>query len=163
MKRTLKLLLMAVILCGCIGCDQVTKDFAKRTLQNTAPISLWHDTVRLHYTENAGAFLSAGAFLPDVARFWILLVFPACLLGGLLMFGVLSPGLNSGMTVSLSLFIGGGLGNLLDRWLQHGYVSDFLNIGVATLRTGVFNLADVFILLGVAGFLVFYRKRDDIG
>ena len=41
-------------------------------------------------------------------------------------------------------------GNLVDRLTQHGHVTDFLNVGVAGLRTGIFNLADFVLLLGLA-------------
>jgi len=50
----------------------------------------------------------------------------------------------------LSLGAGGGLSNWLDRLLHGGAVTDFVSLGLGPLRTGVFNLADVFIVAGVA-------------
>jgi signal peptidase II len=44
----------------------------------------------------------------------------------------------------------GGIGNLIDRFCQHGEVTDFLNIGIGSLRTGIFNVADFALLMGVA-------------
>lgn len=52
--------------------------------------------------------------------------------------------------VGLSLQLGGALGNLSDR-LRLGYVVDFIHIGFLP----IFNLADIFIVLGVS-LLVFY-------
>jgi signal peptidase II len=52
-------------------------------------------------------------------------------------------------TLGLVLFVAGGASNLIDRILQ-GRVVDFLNVGVGTLRTGVFNVADVAIMAGAA-------------
>jgi signal peptidase II len=50
------------------------------------------------------------------------------------------------------LFIANGASNWIDRVLR-GSVVDFLNMGIGSLRTRVFNMADVAIMLG-AGLLV---------
>jgi signal peptidase II len=50
--------------------------------------------------------------------------------------------------VALSLVAGGGISNLIDRFLYDGRVTDFLNVGIGSLRTGIFNLADMAILAG---------------
>ena len=42
----------------------------------------------------------------------------------------------------------GGLSNLIDRLIYDGRVTDFLNVGIGSLRTGIFNLADMAILAG---------------
>ncbi|MHB9099271.1 MAG: signal peptidase II, partial [Syntrophales bacterium] len=52
-----------------------------------------------------------------------------------------------------------GIGNLIDRILNDGAVIDFMNIEVGGLRTGIFNIADVVIMLG-AGMLVFIVLRN---
>jgi len=54
----------------------------------------------------------------------------------------------SPLTLATGLLIGGALGNLLDR-LTMGYVLDFLDLGVGTLRFWTFNVADIGISLGV--------------
>ena len=48
--------------------------------------------------------------------------------------------------LGLVLFISGGASNWIDRVLR-GSVVDFLNMGIGPLRTGVFNMADVAIML----------------
>ncbi|CAM9923671.1 unnamed protein product, partial [Chrysoparadoxa australica] len=45
------------------------------------------------------------------------------------------------------LFLGGGIANLLDR-LVDGRVTDFIDVGVHSLRWPTFNLADMFIVMG---------------
>jgi signal peptidase II len=52
-------------------------------------------------------------------------------------------------TIALSLLAGGGIGNLIDRIANDGAVTDFVRIGIGPLRTGIFNLADVAIVVGV--------------
>jgi signal peptidase II len=56
-------------------------------------------------------------------------------------------------TVCLSLVLGGGVSNLIDRFFrQNGQVIDFMNMGIGSLRTGVFNVADVFIMFGIIAY-----------
>jgi signal peptidase II len=43
------------------------------------------------------------------------------------------------------LIAAGGIGNLVDR-IAYGEVRDFLNFGIGRLRTGIMNLADLYIL-----------------
>ena len=50
--------------------------------------------------------------------------------------------------VALSAIWAGGVSNVTDRLLC-GCVTDFLNLGVGSLRTGIFNVSDVGITLGV--------------
>jgi len=51
--------------------------------------------------------------------------------------------------VGVSLFVAGGASNLLDR-IVYGTVIDFIHVGVGPLRTGIFNVADMAIMLGAA-------------
>lgn len=146
-------LILLVLSCG-VGCDQATKEVARHALQGAEPISWCHHVVRLHYTENTGAFLGLGASLPDTARFWIFLIVPAVALMGMVIFGGMSSRMERKELLLLSCAIAGGLSNLIDRLVQEGRVSDFLNVGIGTLRTGIFNVADVLILFGVGGLLL---------
>ena len=55
--------------------------------------------------------------------------------------------------IALAMIIGGGIGNLIDRLMQ-GYVVDFIFIW----SYPAFNLADVYITLGVLLILAFYGR-----
>ena len=58
-----------------------------------------------------------------------------------------------------SLVIGGALGNAIDR-IMYGAVADFINVTCCGLRNPYsFNLADIFIFLGLLGILIF-RVED---
>ena len=58
-----------------------------------------------------------------------------------------------------SLVIGGALGNAIDR-IMYGAVADFINVTCCGLRNPYsFNLADIFIFLGLLGILI-YRVED---
>ncbi len=162
MKPFKKAIITVLILSSCVGCDQVTKAVARRTLASSPPISLMGAMIRLHYTENTGAFLGMGAALPEKARFWILIVFVSVMLLGMLAFVLTYPDMDTLSLIGAGLVIGGGLSNLLDRLFREGAVVDFMNIGVGNLRTGIFNLADLVIVLGVGVMLIwdmFFRKE----
>jgi signal peptidase II len=153
MTRFRRLLLVCVVLLPCVGCDRVAKVTAKHYLA-VSPISYLSGLLRLQYVENPGAFLSAGSSLSDVGRFWIFTIFTGLALAGLLLFVATARRLHSIQVVALSLIIGGGVGNLIDRIFNHGSVIDFLNLGVGSLRTGIFNAADVQILTGIGMLLL---------
>lgn len=57
-------LLIVLLLVGCVGCDQLTKDVAQQYLAYESPRSWFRDTVRLEYAENTGAFLSLCSGFP---------------------------------------------------------------------------------------------------
>lgn len=153
MPRSRRLLLLLVFLVSCIGCDQVTKTIAERTMADRPRISLLYDTVRLQHVENEGAFLGLGASLPEGPRFWLLTVLTGGVLLGLL--GVLvTRSLSRSQFLGMTLIAAGGIGNLIDRVLQDGRVTDFLNVGIGPLRTGIFNVADVAIMAGALALIL---------
>ncbi len=57
-----------------------------------------------------------------------------------------------------SLILGGAIGNITDR-IMNGAVVDFIDIGIGNLRWFTFNLADVFVSLGIMG-IIFYSFFD---
>ena len=155
-KRVFVILLVSL---SCIGCDQISKTIARQTLPQSGVIRLLGDTIRLEYTENLGAFLSFGASISEEVRFWVFLVLNGALLTGMLIYLILSKESKIGQTVALSFVLGGGLGNLIDRIFNDGRVIDFLNLGIGSLRTGIFNVADVAITTGVVLLLILSMRR----
>ncbi len=153
MAGRMRIVVIALTLLLCVGCDQATKSVAKEYLPRNHVLSFAHDTFRLHYTENAGAFLSFGSALPEKARMVLFTIGNGAILFGILGFLLFAPVLPKATTVFLALIAGGGLSNLVDRIAYGGSVVDFLNIGIGSLRTGIFNIADVAIMAGVVGFI----------
>ena len=147
-SRTLRLLAVGLILISTAGCDQVTKFVAKSFLRPDALISFAADTFRLQYAENSGAFLSLGSTLPEPWRHLIFTGLVGLFLAGLISYVLLSRELAMRQVIYLSLVCGGGLSNLVDRIVYDGQVVDFLNIGIGSLRTGIFNVADMAITAG---------------
>jgi signal peptidase II len=143
----IRLVLLAAI-AATIGCDRVTKHVAATTLSGAPSRSFLADTVRLEYVENPGAFLSLGAGWPLPARTALFSIG-----NGLLLFAVLVMMMRlrwRGPTLlGAALFVAGGTSNLLDR-IAYGKVIDFMNVGLGPVRTGIFNVADLAIMLGAA-------------
>ncbi len=137
-----------LLVAGTVGCDRVTKHIAAQKLAGLPMQSYFADTLRLGYAENVGGFLSVGANLPTPVR---TIIFTAAtgLLLVLLIAAAWRNGWDRWRTVALSLFIAGGASNWIDRFAT-GKVVDFLNVGIGGLRTGVFNVADMAIMAGVA-------------
>jgi signal peptidase II len=155
MPVRLRLVVLLLTLLITAGCDQVTKQIAREQLAPGDAVVLWEGAVRLHYSENHGAFLSAGADLGEAARFAIFTLGVAVILVALSLYLLTARGLSFWPTVAMAMVVGGGLGNLIDRVAREGAVVDFLNVGIGSVRTGIFNLADVFIVGGV-GFLLLW-------
>jgi len=61
-----------------------------------------------------------------------------------------SRDIRTSILMSLTLIFAGGIGNILDRLLFDRHVTDFMNIGLPILRSGIFNFADLWITAGVA-------------
>ena len=135
-----------------IGCDRVTKHIAAETLAGAPAQSFLADTLRLTYAENRGGFLSLGADMPAALRTAVFSVVTAVILLALAVWAWRHRS-RTWHTVAVALFIAGGASNWLDR-VRDGHVVDFLNLGIGWLRTGVFNVADVAIMLGAALFVI---------
>lgn len=143
----LRLALLAIIVTT-IGCDQVTKHVASRSLMGGPPRSYLGNAVRLEYAENTGAFLSLGSELPLWARTVLFSAGPAlALIAGFV--AMLRHRWRRPALLGLCLAFAGGFSNLVDR-VNHGRVVDFLNVGVGPVRTGIFNVADMAIIGGLA-------------
>ncbi|MGO9449688.1 MAG: signal peptidase II [Candidatus Binataceae bacterium] len=143
-----RLTLLIAIITSCVGCDQATKAVARGYLASAPPMSFFGDLFRLQYVENPGAFLSLGANLPEHLRAALMVVGGGI---GLFIFALVlvTRKMSAGRFAAFSLMVAGGAGNLLDRIFNHNQVVDFMNIGIGSVRTGIFNMADVALMLGV--------------
>ena len=61
---------------------------------------------------------------------------------------------------SLALLFSGGIGNIIDRILFDRHVTDFINLGFLNIRTGIFNVADMWVTAGAVGLLLFYQDKQ---
>ena len=152
--------LVLLILISVIVSDQITKVIARDFFKTSPPVSFLGGIVTLLHSENPGAFLSLGAAMGDGLRFWVFTVGVAIFLVGAVVYLLRSQSLDRGSMIALSLMIGGGIGNLIDR-VSHGSVTDFMHLGLGPVQTGVFNVADMAISGGTIFLLLSsFRKND---
>ena len=155
MKYFKRFLLIAVIIASCFILDQGTKLLAKKHLAGQPTQSFLFDTFRLSYAENPGAFLSLGADLSDTVSFWLFIVLPAVFLAVLIGYLIVAEKVYWIERITLAMIVGGGLANLYDRIFRHRNVIDFLNFGIGPVfRTGVLNIADMYVTFGFIFLLV---------
>lgn len=159
MKTNLRLLLFIVLLIGLIGCDRITKSIAKEQLQGKGTFSYFHDTFRLVYVENTGAFLSLGANWSDLTSNVVFIMLPLIFLVFLAVYIIRNRNKASLFVfLCMTFILAGGLGNLIDRIFYHRHVADFLNFGIQNLRTGILNFADMYVTIGVILLIIFQMK-----
>lgn len=166
------ILTLILLFCGVgllIGLDQWTKHLAETMLipgQIVPVLTLGGlgDVCYLLLTRNSGAFLSMGAGLNGGSRQLFMIIIPVLALLTIL-FVLLQelwnkkakPGELS-IKIALALILAGG-SNILDR-LLHGEVTDFLNFGILNIRTGIMNVADLYIMAALVILVVrILRKR----
>jgi signal peptidase II len=109
---------------------------------------------------NEGAFLSMGGDWPPMLRLLFLTILPGLLLLGVMAFMLRSDKVRVLEAVTFALIAAGGLGNIIDRVLA-GKVVDFMfmnldifNQGWGWAKTGIFNVADLYIVIGVCLYIV---------
>jgi signal peptidase II len=139
---------LAIIIFVTIALDQQTKMMARGSLMNAFP-RRYAAVLTLLYTENSGAFLSLGENLPANVRHLVFdgLVSIGLLAAAFVLFtGRMQPGPDD---IAIAFIIGGGVGNLIDRFRLGGRVTDFIYLQAGPIHTGVFNIADMAITGGV--------------
>lgn len=151
-----RLTLAAAILFGCVGCDQATKHLATQKLRGAEPYSLMASALRLQYAQNPGGFLSLGGQAAPTLRFWLFIALNTVFLAGVVYVVVKGWHMRLAAFVSLLFIFAGGIGNLIDRILNDGLVTDFIILGFGPLHTGIFNVADVAITCGGLAFALVY-------
>jgi signal peptidase II len=115
--------------------DQLTKAWLVSLLAPGERLEIVGDYVRLIHSQNSGALF--GLFRDQAIVFAI---FSVGVVGAIIWFHRTS-GRNTLLSVALGLLLGGALGNMADRF-RLGYVVDFVDVGLGTLRFYTFNVAD---------------------
>jgi signal peptidase II len=161
-RRWIKVFLFCCSSLSLISWDRVSKDLAKEHLKDKPGYSYFHDSFRLLYVENTGAAMSLGDQLSGTVGIWVLGIIPLAFLICLFVYTVQrSKKLSFGKLLAFSLILAGGIGNIMDRLLYDRHVTDFMNLGIMNLRTGIFNFADVWITTGGIYFIFASRKTGN--
>lgn len=144
-------MLAFIIVISCIFIDQITKLLVLSNLRGNSPVILIDNLLSFVYVENRGA--AFGILQNKQWLFVLVTVLSVCILLYVLIFYY--KNLSLWLLFSLSLILGGTIGNFLDR-IRLGFVVDFISVKILNrYNFAVFNLADSFIVIG-AIMLVFY-------
>jgi len=146
--RLTRAIVIALLILAIIGCDQASKQAARTHLAGRGTVDVVGSYFVMVYVENEGAFLSLGARLPGPVRMAIFGILPFAALVIVVVAMLRSRSLSWLLLAGLSCIAGGGFGNLTDRLFHGGRVSDFLNFGIGSVRTGILNVADLAITTG---------------
>lgn len=138
--------------------DQLTKAWLVSFLSPGERIEVVGDYVRLIHSQNTGALF--GLFRDQAMFFAIVSVGVV----GVIVWFHHSSGRNTLLSLALGLLLGGALGNMADRF-RIGYVVDFVDVGLGSLRFYTFNVADsaisvALLLLLASAFLVGHGDGD---
>ncbi|HSG12929.1 MAG TPA: signal peptidase II [Gaiellaceae bacterium] len=145
--------LLAVAVAAIVA-DQLTKQIVGRTLALGENADLV-GPLSIHHVHNSG--IAFGLF---ASRTGLVIVVTGAAVGLMLWFFAHSGRRHPVLPVALGLVLGGSIANLVDR-VRLGYVTDFLDL----VAWPAFNLADTFIVVGVAllfGALVLADRPDRI-
>lgn len=143
--------ILAIVLC--VAADQALKLWILANVALYEAKPLLPGVVELYYTQNTG-----GGFSILTGHTWLLAALTAVLMAGigwLLFRKVFSHPL---AMWTLTLILGGGIGNLIDR-IRLGFVVDMFNLQF--MNYPVFNIADIFVVCGTIGFAVYYVLIHD--
>ena len=136
--------------------DQVTKVFATKLLAGGEPFELIDGVFRFTYVENKGA---AFGMLAD--NRWVFMIISTVAIGALIVYLWKFRPESKLACAALSMIIGGGIGNMIDRVFL-GYVVDFLDFcAFPSLWMWVFNVADAFVCVG-AGMLMLWLVLETV-
>ena len=145
---------------GVVVLDQLSKAWLVASIDPGEAIQVVGDYLRLIFSQNSGALF--GIFRDQALVF------------GVVSLGVVSlivwyhgrSGRSLYLSIARGLLLGGALGNLIDRF-RLGYVVDWIDMGIGSLRFWTFNVADaavstaILLLVLMALFPVVLRLGGD--
>lgn len=146
--KMLPLILSVVIIIA----DQITKAFIiKNVPVGTVYFSLFGDFFRIIHVTNLGAAFSLGNGLSSVWRFVSLCIIPLLVLLAVLVVFFVTKELSQVQRWFIAGILGGGFGNLIDRFFRPDGVVDFIDVKFFGLfgleRWPTFNIADSAVLV----------------
>lgn len=156
MKQRVKHLIYFILL---VSIDQVTKYWARTTLQEDGPISIIPRVLKLQYHENTGAVW--GIMTGQTSLLTIITIILSVLLL-FIYFKIPQKRRFLPIQIIWVFIISGAIGNFIDR-ISLKYVVDFIYFELIDFP--IFNIADCYltvtsILLLILG--IFYYKEEDL-
>jgi signal peptidase II len=142
---------LVAVVAAAVGADQLTKHVVSSQLGIDESVHVI-GPFSIHHVQNSG--IAFGLFSSATA---VVTVLTAIAVGWMLVFFARSGARHPVLPAALGLLIGGSVSNLVDR-VRLGHVTDFLDFK----WWPAFNLADSFIVIGVAILLVALVAADRV-
>ena len=148
------MLICIIVIALSVAVDQLSKQLVVHFLDRGDPFEIIPGVFRFSYVENRGA---AFGMLDD--QRWVFMIISTVAIVVMIVYLLRFAPQNMLLRVGLSLVIGGGIGNMIDR-VVYGYVVDFLDFcAFPSLWKWVFNVADACVCVG-AGIVMLYFVID---
>ena len=145
----LKLVVIALL----VGLDQLVKFLVKTNISMGEQVDFIPYILGLNHIHNTGAAFS----MLSGAR-WFFVVLTVVVVIGMLYVLLAKKITHPFGAWSMVLVVGGAIGNLIDRVL-YGYVVDMFE--VLFMNFAIFNVADIFVVVGGIAFCVYYAFIHD--
>ena len=148
MKNKRNLCIISLVILNII-LDQLSKFWIRGNVAPYNDINIIADYFIITNVENSGAFLGLGSDFSPVIKSILLLALPVGVLVTVLVYVFKDKSIDKLSLIGYSSIIGGGIGNIYDRFL-YGSVTDFLFIDLGgVFKTGIFNIADLSVTTGM--------------
>lgn len=147
-------MLAAVITAVAVLLDQVSKSIVVNGLPLYGEARFIPGVLSFYHTRNTGAAFS---MLSD--RRWVFMLLSCVAIVAITVMLYFWRSRHVLLTVSLSMILGGGIGNMIDR-IVNGYVTDFFRVDFVDFA--VFNVADSFITVGavlLGVYIIFFEPK----
>jgi signal peptidase II len=127
---------------GVVVLDQVSKAWVIANIAPGSSVQLVGEFLRLIHSKNNGALFGLfGSSAPVLAVASVVVI-------SLIVWYHARSGRNLLISVALGLLLGGAIGNLIDR-LRFGYVVDWVDGGIGSIRFWTFNVGDAAITVAL--------------
>lgn len=130
-----------------VSCDLMTKGLAFHLLKDRVPLELY-TCLDLRYIENYDVAFHLMRWLPASMRYTVILTIGLCTSLAFLLLFLLWGCRHRWPGLGFIFILSGAAGNIFDRWLR-GFVVDFIHIHVYNVSWPVFNLADIYVSVGI--------------
>lgn len=132
--------------------DQIIKYIVKININEFESIEIIKNLLNLTYVKNYGAAFSI--LSGNIILLILIAVVTLFIIYKYFIYGKKHSKLE---TLTYSLFVGGLLGNLIDR-IIHNYVIDYIDVNIFNFP--IFNLADTFIVISVIIIIILELKEE---
>ncbi|MEW5816434.1 MAG: signal peptidase II [Spirochaetota bacterium] len=167
-KDKKKKLLPFILTLAIILADQLTKFLITAFIrENTVGFTLFGDFLRIIHARNPGIAFSMGRDLPDFMRSLLFSILPIIVLLILVIYYLKSKELTWTQRWAIAGILGGGMGNLIDRFFRPSGVVDFIDVkffGIFGLeRWPTFNAADSSVVVAGLVLVFTFFIREGVG